>query len=286
MKEEILEILDGKKTYLEIKEKIKKELENKNVSIGLSVLLVGNDPASEIYVNMKKNACEYVGIKSEVIKLNNDVSQEEVLKKIDTLNLDDTVHGILVQLPLPKHIDEATILKAVDYKKDVDGFHPYNVGDLVIGESGFVPATPLGVMELLKAYDIQLKSKDVAIIGASNIVGKPLASLFLNGGATVSICHKETKDISHYTKYADIVCVGVGVPNLIKADMVKDGAIIVDVGINKVNNKIVGDVDFEAVSKKASYITPVPGGVGPMTIAMLLKNTIKAFNLIQGELID
>ncbi len=281
-----MKILDGKKTYLDIKEKIKNKLSNKNVSIGLSVLLVGDDPASEIYVNMKKNACRDVGINSEIVRLSSEVSESEVLEKIDSLNKDDKIHGILVQLPLPKHINEAKILQAVSHKKDVDGFHPYNVGDLVIGEDGFVPATPLGVIELLKAYDIEIKSKDVAIIGASNIVGKPLFSLFLNEGATVSICHKRTKDISHYTKYADIVCVGVGLPNLIKADMVKDGAIIIDIGINKVDKKIVGDVDFEGVSKKASYITPVPGGVGPMTIAMLLENTIKAFNLIEGELID
>jgi len=271
-----LEILDGKKTYLNIKEDIKNKLANRDVSIGLSVILVGDDPASKIYVNMKKNACEYVGINSEVIRLSSEISENEVIEKIEALNLDNKIHGILVQLPLPKHINEANILKAVSYKKDVDGFHPYNVGDLVIGENGFVPATPLGVMALLKAYAITVKSKDVAIIGASNIVGKPLASLFLNEEATVSICHKETKDISHYTKNADIVCVGVGVPNLIKADMIKEGAIVIDIGINKVGNKIVGDVDFEEVSKKASYITPVPGGVGPMTIAMLLSNTLKA----------
>jgi methylenetetrahydrofolate dehydrogenase (NADP+)/methenyltetrahydrofolate cyclohydrolase len=281
-----LEILDGKQAYLSVKEEIKNKLINRNVSIGLAVLLVGDDSASKIYVNMKKNACKDVGIYSKVIKLSGEVSEEEVLKTIDSLNKDNDIHGILVQLPLPKHINEANILKAVSHKKDVDGFHPFNVGGLVIGEDGFVPATPLGVMKLLEIYNIPLQSKDVAIIGTSNIVGKPLASLFLNAGATVSMCNRNTKDISHYTKYADIVCVGVGLPNLIKANMVKENVIIIDVGINKVDGKIVGDVDFKEVSKKASYITPVPGGVGPMTIAMLLENTIKAFNLINGELID
>lgn len=281
-----MEILDGKKAYLDVKNKIKNILKNKNVSIGLSVVLVGEDPASEIYVNMKKNACRDVGINSKVIRLNREISEKELLEKINTLNEDSSIHGILVQLPLPKHINETNVLKAVSPSKDVDGFHPSNVGNLVIGVDGFVPATPMGVMALLEAYDIDIKSKDVAIVGTSNIIGKPLASLFLNKHATVSLCHRDTKDVSHYTKYADIICVGVGLVNLIKADMVKEGAVIIDIGINKVNGKIVGDVDFENVSKKASYITPVPGGVGPMTIAMLLENTLKAFNLINGELID
>lgn len=256
------------------------QLKANNITPKLCVVLVGENPASQSYVNMKAKACKRVGIESHLFTLPSSVKQDELLKLIDRLNNDNSVNGILIQLPLPSHIDTNVILESVATSKDVDGFHPYNVGKLVANFKSsdyFIPATPLGVMKLLRANHIEVKGKDVVIIGASNIVGKPLFALMLNAGASVSMCHILTKDIRSYTLNADIVCVGVGCVNLIKADMIKDGAIIVDIGINKLENGvIVGDVDFENVSKKASFITPVPGGVGPMTIATLLANTLKA----------
>jgi len=226
---------------------------------------------------MKRNACQDVGIYSVVHEFPESISEKELLLTIDMINENPNIHGLLIQLPLPIHIDTTKILERVSPKKDVDGFHPYNMGRLVEGLDTFAPCTPLGVMELFKEYDIDLKGKDVCVVGASNIVGKPMWALLVNAWATVDICHIETKDLAAHTKRADIVIVGVGKPILITADMVKDGVIVVDIGINKLENgKLVGDVDFENVSKKASYITPVPGGVGPMTIAMLLKNTVKA----------
>ena len=270
-------ILDGKKLSDKIKEDIKNEIKELGVTPGLAVILVGNDPASHTYVKMKKNACEKVGIKSIVYKMDENISQEELLKKIDEINNDDSIHGLLIQLPLPKHIDTTKILERVDPKKDVDGFHPYNMGRLVEGLDTFAPCTPLGVMELFKEYNIDVYGKDVCVVGASNIVGKPMWALLVNEMATVDICHIATKDLASHTKRADIVIVGVGKPNLITEGMVKDGAIVVDIGINRLEDgRLVGDVDFENVSEKASFITPVPGGVGPMTIAMLLKNTLKA----------
>jgi methylenetetrahydrofolate dehydrogenase (NADP+)/methenyltetrahydrofolate cyclohydrolase len=277
-----MKILDGKKLSEKIKEELKKEVEElkkEGITPGLAVILVGNNPASETYVRMKKNACREVGIKSFGYEFDENISEEELLKTIEEINKNPEIHGLLVQLPLPKHIDTTKILETVAPKKDVDGFHPYNMGRLVEGLDSFAPCTPLGVMELFKEYNIDVKGKDVCVVGASNIVGKPMWALLLNAWATVDICHIETRDLASHTKRADIVIVGVGKPNLITADMIKDGAIVVDIGINKVDGKIVGDVDFENVSKKASYITPVPGGVGPMTIAMLLKNTIKAAKL-------
>lgn len=275
------EILNGRELSDKILTQVALEVtELKQIGIvpKLCVILVGDNPASLSYVNMKHKACERIGIQSQILKFDDNISQEFLLGEIERLNNDENVSGILVQLPIPKHINTSTILEAICPKKDVDGFHPYNVGRLFADCKDstpiLAPATPLGVMELLKTYNIEVSGKNVAIIGASNIVGKPLSALMLNAGATVSICHILTKDISIYTKDADIVCVGVGVVNLIKSNMVKEGAIVIDIGINKVNSKIVGDVDFEAVSKKASFITPVPGGVGPMTIAMLLKNTL------------
>ncbi|HED7482108.1 bifunctional methylenetetrahydrofolate dehydrogenase/methenyltetrahydrofolate cyclohydrolase FolD [Campylobacter coli] len=274
-------LLDGKALSAKIKQELKeknKMLKENGVETCLVVILVGNDPASQTYVNSKAKACEECDIKSLVYRLDENTTQNELLALINTLNHDDSVHGILVQLPLPKHISKDLILESIISSKDVDGFHPINVGYLNLGlESGFLPCTPLGVMKLLKAYDINLEGLDSVVIGASNIVGRPMATMLLNAGCTVSICHIKTKDLSAYTQKADLIIVAAGCVNLLRADMVKEGAIIIDVGINRLENgKIVGDVDFEEVSKKASFITPVPGGVGPMTIAMLLENTVKS----------
>ena len=273
-------ILDGKALSNKIKEEVSldvKTLQAKNITPGLAVVLVGQDPASAAYVNMKEKACEAVGIYSIAHKMPETISQEKILEIINMMNKNPNIDGILVQLPLPPHIDETVILEAIDPQKDVDGFHPYNVGRVVAGLDGFVPATPYGVMRLLEEYDIDPQGKDVCVVGASNIVGKPMATLLLNANATVDVTHIYTKDLKAHTLNADIICVGAGVVNLIKEDMVKEGAIIIDIGINRLDNgKLVGDVDFNAVSQKCSYITPVPGGVGPMTIAMLLQNTVKA----------
>ena len=251
---------------------------------GLAVVLVGQDPASAAYVNMKKKACDRVGIYSITHDMPENISQEAIEKIIKNMNNDSTIDGILIQLPLPKQIDERKLLDLVSPEKDVDGFNPFNVGRLTTGLDGFVPCTPLGVMELLAEYDIDVKGKNCVVVGASNIVGKPMASLLLNADATVEICHIFTDDLKKHTLNADIILVGVGVINLIKEDMVKDNAIIIDIGINRADNgKLVGDVDFTNVSKKCSYITPVPGGVGPMTIAMLLSNTLKAAKINAQE---
>ncbi|KQK50932.1 bifunctional methylenetetrahydrofolate dehydrogenase/methenyltetrahydrofolate cyclohydrolase FolD [Campylobacter jejuni] len=274
-------LLDGKALSAKIKEELKEKnqfLKSKGIESCLAVILVGDDPASQTYVKSKAKACEECGIKSLVYYLNENTTQNELLALINTLNHDDSVHGILVQLPLSDHICKDLILESIISSKDVDGFHPINVGYLNLGlESGFLPCTPLGVMKLLKAYEIDLEGKDAVIIGASNIVGRPMATMLLNAGATVSVCHIKTKDLSLYTRQADLIIVAAGCVNLLRSDMVKEGVIVVDVGINRLESgKIVGDVDFEEVSKKSSYITPVPGGVGPMTIAMLLENTVKS----------
>ena len=273
-------IIDGKKLSQKIREEIKVEVEDMKkdgITPGLAVILVGNDPASQTYVKMKKNASAEVGIYSVVHEFPETISEKELLSTIDMINENPNIHGLLIQLPLPKHIDTTKVLERVSPSKDVDGFHPYNMGRLVEGLESFVPCTPLGVMEMFKEYKIDLYGKDVCVVGASNIVGKPMWALLVNEMATVDICHIATKDLKEHTKRADIVIVGVGKPNLITQDMVKDEVIVIDIGINRLENgKLVGDVDYENVSKKASYITPVPGGVGPMTIAMLLKNTIKA----------
>ncbi|MEA3383384.1 MAG: bifunctional methylenetetrahydrofolate dehydrogenase/methenyltetrahydrofolate cyclohydrolase FolD [Campylobacterota bacterium] len=271
-------ILDGKKLSDKIRAEVKADVEilqTKGITPGLAVVLVGADPASAAYVNMKSKACKAAGIYSIAHEMPESISQENILEIIHMMNKNPNIDGILVQLPLPAHINTTEILEAIDPTKDVDGFHPFNVGRVVAGLDGFIPATPYGIMELLKEYNIDPKGKDVCVVGASNIVGKPMATLMLNANATVDICHIYTKDLKAHTLKADIICVGVGVVNLITEDMVKDDVIIIDIGINRVDNgKLVGDVDFENVSKKSSYITPVPGGVGPMTIAMLLKNTI------------
>ncbi|MBZ7944490.1 bifunctional methylenetetrahydrofolate dehydrogenase/methenyltetrahydrofolate cyclohydrolase FolD [Campylobacter sp. RM10532] len=274
-------LLDGKALSLKIKEELKEKnqiLKEQGMQTCLAVILVGNNPASQTYVNSKAKACEACGIKSLVYHLDENTTQNELLALINTLNYDDSVHGILVQLPLPSHINKNLILESIISSKDVDGFHPINVGYLNLGlESGFLPCTPLGIMRLLKSYEITLEGLDVVIIGESNIVGRPMATMFLNAGATVSICHIKTKDLKLYTQRADLIVVAAGCVNLLRSDMVKEGVIVIDVGINRLENgKIVGDVDFENVSKKASFITPVPGGVGPMTIAMLLENTVRS----------
>ena len=274
-------LLDGKKLSQSVKDAVKSEvakLAQKGVVPTLAVILVGEDAPSHTYVNAKAKACEFCGIKSLVYKLDASTTQSELLALINTLNFDDSVDGILVQLPLPAHINKATIIEAISTHKDVDGFHPFNVGLLNTGfESALLPCTPLGVVKLLKAYDINVEGLDAVVIGASNIVGRPMATMLLNLGASVSVCHIKTRDLSLYTKRADLIVVAAGCVNLLKADMIKEGVIVVDVGINRLpNGKLVGDVDFDNVSKKARFISPVPGGVGAITIAMLMENTLKA----------
>ncbi|CAM2772457.1 bifunctional methylenetetrahydrofolate dehydrogenase/methenyltetrahydrofolate cyclohydrolase FolD [Helicobacter burdigaliensis] len=273
--------LDGKSLALKIEEEIKKEIKELNeeykITPGLAVILVGNDPASQSYVNMKAKACKRTGIYSTTHEMPESITQESLLQTISMLNQNPNIDGILVQLPLPKHIDATCVLEAIAPHKDVDGFHPFNMGRVYAGLEGFIPATPMGVISLLKHYEIPLKGQNVVIVGASNIVGKPLASLFLNEFATITLCHIHTKDLKEHTKKADILCVGVGKPDLITKDMVKEGAIVIDIGINRLSDgRIVGDVDYANVAPFSSYITPVPGGVGPMTIASLLQNTLKA----------
>ncbi len=250
----------------------------------LAVILVGKDPASITYVNMKIKACERVGMDFDLKTLQENITEAKLLSLIKDYNTDQNISGVLVQLPLPRHIDTKMILEAIDPNKDVDGFHPLNIGKLCTQKESFLPATPMGVMRLLEHYHIGIKGKDVAIIGASNIIGKPLSMLMLNAGASVSVCHILTKDISFYTQNADIVCVGVGKPDLIKASMLKKGAVVVDIGINHLNDgRIVGDVDFTNAQKVAGFITPVPKGVGPMTIVSLLENTLIAFKKQQRK---
>ncbi len=250
----------------------------------LAVILVGKDPASITYVNMKIKACERVGMDFDLKTLQENITEADLLSLIKDYNTDQNISGVLVQLPLPRHIDSKMVLEAIDPSKDVDGFHPLNIGKLCTQKESFLPATPMGVMRLLKHYHIEIKGKDVAIIGASNIIGKPLSMLMLNAGASVSVCHILTKDISFYTQNADIVCVGVGKPDLIKASMLKKGAVVVDIGINHLNDgRIVGDVDFTNAQKVAGFITPVPKGVGPMTIVSLLENTLIAFEKQQRK---
>ncbi len=276
-----MQLLDGKALSAKIEKTIVdevKDLKSKTGLVpGLAVILVGQDPASAAYVNMKKKACDRVGFYSVTHEMPSDISQVAIENTIKMMNSNPNIDGILIQLPLPAQIDTTKILELVEPSKDVDGFHPYNVGRLTTGLDGFVPCTPLGVMKLLAEYNIDVKGKNCVVVGASNIVGKPMAALLLNANATVEICHIFTDNLKKHTLNADILFVGVGVVNLIKEDMVKDGVIIVDIGINRTNDgKLVGDIDFDRVSKKCSYITPVPGGVGPMTIAMLLSNTLKA----------
>ncbi|WQX54037.1 bifunctional methylenetetrahydrofolate dehydrogenase/methenyltetrahydrofolate cyclohydrolase FolD [Helicobacter pylori] len=281
-------LLDGQA----LADNIEKDLKNKIQIITaqthkrpkLAVILVGKDPASITYVNMKIKACERVGMDFDLKTLQENITEAKLLSLIKDYNTDQNISGVLVQLPLPRHIDTKMILEAIDPNKDVDGFHPLNIGKLCTQKESFLPATPMGVMRLLKHYHIEIKGKDVAVIGASNIIGKPLSMLMLNAGASVSVCHILTKDISFYTQNADIVCVGVGKPDLIKASMLKKGAVVVDIGINHLNDgRIVGDVDFNNAQKVAGFITPVPKGVGPMTIVSLLENTLIAFEKQQRK---
>ena len=276
-----MQLIDGKALAQKVRATVSAEVttlkQEKNIVPGLAVIIVGNDPASHAYVKMKAKACKEVGFYSIVHEMPETISQSEIIEIINMMNNNPHIDGILVQLPLPKHIDTTKILEVIDPKKDVDGFHAYNVGRLVTGLDSFVACTPLGVMKMFDAYDIDLEGKDVCVVGASNIVGKPMASLLLNANATVTITHIYTKDLKAHTSRADIVVVGVGVAGLIKEDMVKEGAVVIDIGMNRIEDgSLVGDVDFGPVSKKCSYITPVPGGVGPMTIAMLLENTLKS----------
>ena len=276
-------IIDGKAVSAAVKDEVKNEVEQlkKSGSVPcLAVVLVGNDPASKVYVGNKKKACEYSGIKSLEYLLDENTTEEELLSLINVLNNDSAVNGILVQLPLPKHINEEHIINSIVPSKDVDAFHPLNVGKIMIGNPDFLPCTPAGVMEMLKKYNIETCGKDCVIIGRSNIVGKPMAMLMLAANATVTVCHSKTANIKEKCKNADIIIAAVGKAGFVTADMVKDGAVVIDVGINRNSEgKLCGDVDFESVSQKASYITPVPGGVGPMTIATLMKNTLAAFKL-------
>ncbi len=275
-------IIDGKaisqQVKDEIKEKTAKLIEKTGVQPCLAVILVGEDPASQVYVRNKKKACDYVGFKSLSYELPENTTQDELLELIDKLNNDDTVHGILVQMPVPKHIDEKAVIDAISPKKDVDGFHPISVGSLCIGEPGFVSCTPAGVIQLLKRSGIEIAGKECVIVGRSNIVGKPMALLMLRENATVTIAHSKTKDLKEVTKRADIIIAAIGKPKAIGADQIKEGAVVIDVGINRnaETGKLCGDVDYENVFDKCSAITPVPGGVGPMTIAMLMNNCFES----------
>ncbi|GKX31813.1 bifunctional protein FolD [Vallitalea longa] len=273
-------IIDGKKTSGQIKDELANEvvgLKEKGVEPTLAVVLVGSDPASQVYVKHKKKACEYIGMRSLAYELDEKTTEEALLELIDELNNRDDVHGILVQLPLPNHIDEEKILLAIDPSKDVDGFHPYSVGNLSIGRDGFVSCTPAGIIELIKRYNIQIEGKNCVVIGRSNIVGKPVSMLLLKENGTVTICHSRTKNIKEISKRADILVVAIGKANFVTKDFVKEGATIIDVGMNRLENgKLCGDVKFDECSQLAGAITPVPGGVGPMTIAMLMKNCIKS----------
>ena len=269
----------GKQISKDIKEELKQEvaeLASQGRKCCLAVIQVGNDPASSVYVGNKKKACAYIGIESLAYELPEETTEEELLSLIEKLNADTQVHGILCQLPLPKHIDEDKVIKAISPKKDVDGFHPQNVGALVIGEQGFVSCTPAGIIQLLKRSNIEIEGKHCVVIGRSNIVGKPMSLLMLRENATVTICHSRTKNIKEICREADILIVAIGKPQFIGADYVKDGAVVIDVGIHRdENNKLCGDVKYDEVEPKASYITPVPGGVGPMTIAMLMNNCVE-----------
>ncbi|QLI05002.1 bifunctional 5,10-methylene-tetrahydrofolate dehydrogenase / 5,10-methylene-tetrahydrofolate cyclohydrolase [Candidatus Campylobacter infans] len=273
-------LIDGKATSQKIKDEIKNEvikLKQKGITPTLAVILVGDDPASQTYVASKQKACLACQMGSVMHKLSANTTEQELISLIDVLNADDSIDGILVQLPLPKHINTNEILRKIDPKKDVDGFCAQNMGALVSGLNGFVPCTPLGIMELLKQYNINPQGLNALVIGRSNIVGKPMAALLLNAGATVTIAHSKTKNLADLSKNADLIIAAIGKANFIKPEMVKEGAIIIDVGINRLENgKLVGDCDFENLKDKCDFITPVPGGVGPMTIAMLLSNTLKS----------
>ena len=279
-----MQIIDGKKVSAEVKANVKKQTEELKekygVTPGLAVVIVGDDPASRVYVNNKKKACEAVGFISEEYALPAESTQEELLALVNKLNDKEDINGILVQLPLPKHLDDKAVIEAISPLKDVDAFHAVNVGKIMLGEYDFLPCTPAGVMEMLHSYDIPVEGKECVVIGRSNIVGKPMGMLLLHENGTVTICHSRTKNLAEVCRRADILVAAVGIPKFVKADMVKDGAVVIDVGMDRdENGKLCGDVDFENVKDKCSFITPVPGGVGPMTIATLMKNTLKACKL-------
>ena len=272
-------LMDGRAVSAAVRDKLAlrvRELEARGVKPHLAVVLVGEDPASQIYVRNKERACEKLGIRSTVLRLAAECTQQELEDAVRTLSADPQVHGILVQLPLPRHLDAAAVIALIDPRKDVDGFTPVNAGRLLNGEKGFVACTPGGVMEILRHYDVPICGRSAVVVGRSNIVGKPMALLLLAENATVTVCHSRTKNLGQVTRGADILVAAVGKAGFITADMVKPGAVVVDVGINRVNGKVVGDVDFESVSEVAGFLTPVPGGVGQMTITMLLKNTLDA----------
>jgi len=284
------QIIDGKQVAADMRAELKDkvaQLKDKGIVPGLAVVLVGDDPASKSYVTSKEKACDNIGIYSEDIRLSAETSQAELMTLIDRLNKNEKINGILVQLPLPKHLDEGEVLLAIDPEKDVDGFHPVNVGKMMLGQKAFLPCTPHGVIQLLLKSNVKIEGAEVVIVGRSNIVGKPLANMLIQktaaGNATVTVCHTRTKNLADHTRKADILIAAAGRPNTITADMVKDGVVVIDVGVNRVDDptkkkgyRLTGDVDFEAVKEKASLITPVPGGVGPMTITMLLYNTVES----------
>ncbi len=290
------QIIDGKQVAADMRDQLKAkvaELKDKGIVPGLAVVLVGDDPASRSYVTAKEKACDNIGIYSEDIRLPDQTSQDELMALIDKLNKNDKINGILVQLPLPKHLDENEVLLAIDPSKDVDGFHPVNVGKMMLGQKAFLPCTPHGVIQLLLKSNVKIEGAEAVIVGRSNIVGKPLANMLIQksptGNATVTVCHTRTKNLADHTRKADILIAAAGAPNMITADMVKAGAVVIDVGVNRVDDptkkrgyRLTGDVDFEAVKEKASLITPVPGGVGPMTITMLLYNTVESAEKAAG----
>lgn len=281
--------IDGKSVSNAVKERVKSQVQQRldrgRRAPGLAVVLVGSDPASEVYVGHKRKACDYIGIHSEAHLLSSDTTEEELLTLIDELNQKSEIDGILVQLPLPEHIDSDKVIERIDPAKDVDGFHPYNFGRLAQRRPVLRPCTPYGVMELLKASHVEVEGKDAVIVGASNIVGRPMALELLLARATVTVCHSRTRDLAEKVKQADIVVAGVGIPNFVKGSWIKPGAVVIDVGINRLaNGKLCGDVEFEAAAENAAHITPVPGGVGPMTVAMLMQNTLEACEQREQEI--
>jgi methylenetetrahydrofolate dehydrogenase (NADP+) / methenyltetrahydrofolate cyclohydrolase len=280
------QIINGKEIAQAVRQEIRKEvddLKKQGYVPGLAVILVGDNQASQTYVRNKEKACLDLGMHSVLIKKPATLSQEELIANINELNQDDSIHGILVQLPLPEHINEKAIIEAISPEKDVDGFHPVNIGRMMTGQSTFLPCTPYGVMVMLQHINYNLEGKHVVVVGRSNIVGKPAGQLMLNANATVTICHSRTKDLAYYTKQADVIVAAVGKRNIITADHIKEGAVIIDVGMNRNDEgKLCGDVDYEGVLNKASYVTPVPGGVGPMTITMLMKNTVQSAQRAYG----
>ena len=282
------QIINGKEIAEAVRQEIRKEVEElkaKGYVPGLAVILVGDNQASQTYVRNKEKTCLELGMHSVLIKQPATLSQEELIENINELNQDDSIHGILVQLPLPNHINETAIIEAISPEKDVDGFHPINIGRMMTGQNAFLPCTPYGVMVMLQHINYNLEGKHVVVVGRSNIVGKPQGQLMLNANATVTICHSKTKDLAYYTKQADVIVAAVGKRNTITSDHIKEGAVIIDVGMNRNDEgKLCGDVDYEGVLNKASYVTPVPGGVGPMTITMLMKNTVQSAQKAYGLL--